>query len=193
MCLKSKSLLNSQARRADVPLQKSSITCIGKAWIWVLCTSRAVEGFTRESPSCSFPQSGYQVFPRNQHHQNISPWIFLCPKDCATPLTCLYLYGPYKTLSWMFRNVLRKRHWLSSSCSNLESANFKGLPSMLVSAIQPINTSPRQTSSDLTPFLTLSDLITYYLDCPALLALFGNFVFFSQAKHLDLFWVMNGL
>lgn len=188
--LKPKSLLTSQTRRADVLLQKSSITRVAKAWIWVLCTFRAVEGFTGESPSCSFPHRGYQVFPRNWHHQNISPWIFLCPKDCATPLTCLYPYGPYKTLSWMFRNVFRERHWLSSSCSNLESANFRGLPQMLVSTSQPINTSPRQSSSDLTPFLTLSDPITSYLDCPALLALFGNFGILKQNTGICLEWWM---
>lgn len=51
---------------------------------------------------------------------------------------------------------------------------------MLVSASQSISTSPRQASSDLIPFLTLSDPITAYLDCPALFSLSGTWVFSSE-------------
>lgn len=71
------------------------------------------------------------------------------------------------------------QEWLQKKASTLlqllQFARFKGPLSMLVSANQPINTSPRQTGGDLIPSLTLSDPITSYLDCPTLFTLFGNF------------------
>lgn len=51
---------------------------------------------------------------------------------------------------------------------------------MLVSANQPISTPPRQTSSDLIPFLTLSDAIISYLDCLLYSLTLGTLVVSSE-------------